>query len=203
MIYSVLDVETTGLSAKRGDRVLEIGIVHLTEAGEVEAVFDSLIKPDIPVKATQVHGITNQMVKDAPDFQDIVHQLSTVLDGTVIAAHNANFDLGFLREEFRRSGTKLPLVTPVCTLVMARRYLKALPSRSLGACREFLGLADDGAHNALADARSAAYLLKYFLDKYNPEIKAKPFHSILPDERDGLFDNTTLLKPRSPLGDLL
>jgi len=203
MIFSVLDVETTGLSAKRGDRVLEIGVVHLTEAGEVDAVFDSLIKPDIPVKATQIHGITNQMVKDAPGFLDIVHQLSTVLNGTVIAAHNANFDIGFLREEFRRSGTKLPFITPVCTLVMARRYLKSLPSRSLGACREFLGLTDDGAHNALADARSAAFLLKYFLDKYNPEIKAKPFHSILPDERGGLFDKTTLLKPRSPLGDLL
>jgi len=203
MIFSVLDVETTGLSAKRGDRVLEIGVVHLTEAGEVDAVFDSLIKPDIPVKATQIHGITNQMVKDAPGFLDIVHQLSTVLNGTVIAAHNANFDIGFLREEFRRSGTKLPFITPVCTLVMARRYLKSLPSRSLGACREFLGLTDDGAHNALADARSAAFLLKYFLDKYNPEIKAKPFHSILPDERCGLFDKTTLLKPRSPLGDLL
>ncbi len=203
MIFSVLDVETTGLSAKRGDRVLEIGVVQIDSAGEIKAVLDTLINPGSPVRATRVHGITDDMVSGAPSFRDIVHHLSAILDGTVIAAHNASFDLSFLREEFRRSGTKLPFITPVCTLIMARKYLKTLPSRSLGACREFLGLADDGAHNALADAEAAAYLLKYFLNEYHPEINAKPFHSVLPDESGGLFNNTPVLKPRTAPGELL
>ncbi len=203
MIFSVLDVETTGLSAKHGDRVLEIGVVQLDSAGKIKTVMDTLINPGSPVKATGMHGITDEMVHEAPSFRDIIHHLSSILDGTIIAAHNASFDLGFLREEFRRAGTSLPFVSPVCTLIMARKYLSALPSRSLGACREFLGLADDGAHNALADAGSAAYLLKYFLDEYNPELKLKPFHSVLPDERSGLFDSTPALKPRNAPGETL
>jgi len=198
MIFSVLDVETTGLSPKRGDRVLEIGVVQLSEEGEIKDVFDTLINPDRHVNATRVHGITDRMVNGAPHFQDIVHQLSSLLDGTVISAHNASFDLSFLREEFRRSGTSLPNISPVCTLILARKYLSTLPSRSLESCRKFLGLPDDGAHNALADARSAAFLLKYFLNEFKPEVHAEPFHSALPDEQGWLFDNTIELKPRNP-----
>jgi len=201
VIFSVLDVETTGLSAKSGDRILEIGIVRLNEAGEIKTVLDTLINPASPVRATRVHGINDEMVRDAPSFQNIIHHLSTILDGTVIAAHNASFDLSFLREEFRRAGTRLPSISPVCTLIMARKYLSALPSRSLGACRDFLGLSDDGAHNALADAQSAAFLLKYFLGEFNPRIGAEPFHSALSDESGGLFDSEPLLKPRSSMGE--
>jgi len=201
MIFSVLDVETTGLSAKNGDRILEIGIVRIDESGNIDTVFDTLINPGTPVKATRVHGISDEMLRGAPSFGDIIHHLSAILDGTVIAAHNASFDLGFLREEFRRAGTRLPSTSPVCTLIMARKYLSALPSRSLGACREFLGLSDNGAHNALADAQSAAFLLKYFIREFSPRIKAEPFHSALPDESGGLFDSEPLLKPRSSMGE--
>ncbi|MCK5736028.1 MAG: 3'-5' exonuclease, partial [Spirochaetaceae bacterium] len=157
---------------------------------------DTLINPGVQVRATHVHGITDEMISDAPQFRDIVHHLSSILDGTVIAAHNASFDLGFLREEFRRAGTSLPFITPVCTLVMARNYLKSLPSKSLESCRDFLGLSEKGAHNALADAWSAASLLKYFIEEFNPQFNVKPFHSALPDESGGLFDTTPTFKSR-------
>ncbi len=166
MTYSVIDVETTGLSPARGDRVIEIGIARLNEDGSIEAVLDSLVNPQRVVSATHVHGISDEMVAEAPMFRDILPKVDSILDGTVISAHNATFDLSFLREEYRRSGAKLPLVKPACTLVMARRYLSALPSRSLESCRRYLGISDDGAHNALADAIAAAELLKYFLEKY-------------------------------------
>jgi DNA polymerase III epsilon subunit family exonuclease len=201
MIFSVIDVETTGLSAKTGDRILEIGVTRLTPDGKIVDTLDTLINPGRAVQATHVHGITDEMVGDAPDFRDIIPHLNTVLDGTVIAAHNASFDIGFLREEFRRSGTSLPFITPVCTVIMARKYLSFLRSRSLASCRTYLDLPDDGAHNALADARSAAYLLKYFIEKFNPEINAKLYLSKLPDYSDGLFDETPYLKPRSAHGE--
>lgn len=197
MIFSVIDVETTGLSAKSGDRILELGVVKLNENGEILDSLDTLINPVRNVQATHVHGISDSMVSDAPEFRDIIPHLCSVLDGSIIVAHNASFDLGFLKEEFRRAGTTLPGTTPLCTLVLARRYLKKLPSRSLAACRSFLQLPDDGAHNALADARAAAHLLKYFLDTYSPEIINKPFESTLPDYSNGLFDELPPLKPRS------
>ena len=194
MTFSVIDVETTGLSAKSGDRILEIGIVRLTDNGEPIEKLDTLVNPGMKVRATHVHGITDEMVRDAPRFREIVPHLCSLLDGTVIAAHNASFDLGFLREEFRRSGTSLPFISPVCTLVLARKYFTSLPSRTLTSCRQFLDLPDDGAHNALADARSAAYLLKHFLREFRPEINVKPFKS-------ALSDNKPALKPRNTHGE--
>ena len=196
MIFSVIDVETTGLSAKRGDRIVEIGIVRLNETGEIETVLDTLINPEGPVRASDVHGISSGMVEEAPPFRDIMHHLSSLLDGTVIAAHNASFDLGFLREEFGRAGAELPSISPVCTLILARKYLSHLPSRSLDSCRRFLGLTDDGAHNALADAFSAASLLRFFIREYAPRFNDEPFRSALSDENGWLFDSAPSLKPR-------
>jgi DNA polymerase-3 subunit epsilon len=196
MTFSVIDVETTGLSAKTGDRILEVGIVKLGEDGTITDTMDTLVNPGRRVQATHIHGITDKMVSDAPDFRDIVPHLCGVLDGTVVAAHNASFDLGFLREEFRRAGTSLPFIAPVCTLVLARKFLKNLPSRSLSSCRSYLNLPDEGAHNALADARAAANLLKYFLGEFAPELDVKPFVSALPDYRGGLFDDPPGLKSR-------
>lgn len=197
MTFSVIDVETTGLSAKNGDRILELGVVELNENGEILDSLDTLVNPARRVEATHVHGITDAMVGDAPEFRDIIPHLCSVLNGSIITAHNASFDLGFLREEFRRAGTKLPSITPVCTLILARKYLNNLPSKSLASCRSFLQLPDDGAHNALADARAAAYLLKYFLEKFSPEITNRPFVSTLPDYSGGLFDEPPRLKPRA------
>lgn len=197
MIFSVIDVETTGLSAKNGDRILELGVVKINENGEILDSLDTLVNPAGKVQATHIHGITDTMVSEAPEFRDIIPHLCSVLDGSVIAAHNAPFDLGFLREEFRRAGTSLPAITPLCTLVLARKYLKNLPSKSLASCRSYLHLPDDGAHNALADARAAAHLLIYFLEKYAPDIVNKPFKSALPDYSGGLFNEQPRLKPRN------
>lgn len=201
MIYSVIDVETTGLSPLRGDRVLEIGIARLNEDGRVLDVFDTLVNPERNVSATHVHGITEEMVAGAPKFRDLLPLLSSIIDGTVLSAHNASFDLGFIREEFRRAGVKFPAVTPVCTLILARKYLKELSSRSLGACRAYLDLPDTGAHNALADARSAAFLLKHMIDRFDPEIIASPFRCSMKDRSGGLFDDEWILKPRTEAED--
>jgi DNA polymerase III epsilon subunit family exonuclease len=201
MIFSVIDVETTGLSPLRGDRVLEIGIARLDEDGRVLDVFDTLVDPERTVMATHVHGITEEMVAGAPKFRDLLPLLSSIVEGTVLSAHNASFDFGFIREEFRRAGAKFPEVTPVCTLILARRYLKNLPSRSLGACRAYLNLPDTGAHNALADARSAAFLLRHMIERYCPEISARPYRSSTADRSGGLFDDEWRLKPRTAAED--
>ena len=196
MIYSVIDVETTGLSPAGGDRVLEIGIARLNEDGSIEAVLDTLVNPERPVSATQVHGISDAMVADAPRFADLCSRIDSLLDGTVISAHNAAFDMSFLKEEFRRSGHRLPAVQTACTLLMARRHLAALPSRSLESCRRYLGISDEGAHNALADAVSAAKLLKYFLEQHLAVPEASPYRALgIPRPEPGLFESPKELKP--------
>lgn len=203
MIYSVIDVETTGLSSGSGDRIVEIGVARLSDDGSIIDTFDSLVNPEGPVKATRIHGITDAMVTDAPRFPDIIERLCTILDGTVPAAHNASFDMGFLKEEFRRAGIPFPNVKPVCTLILARRHLSHLPSKSLESCRRFLGIDDSGAHNALADAHAAAGVLRYIIESHGkperPMLFKSPFeqHNAQP----GLFDEIPApLKPRPPEG---
>jgi DNA polymerase III epsilon subunit family exonuclease len=202
MIFSVIDVETTGLSPNSGDRVLEIGIVRMDQSGTIREELDTLVNPGRPVRATKIHGITDEMVADAPSFREILPFLNEALNGTIIAAHNASFDLGFLRAEYQRAGTPMPSTKPLCTLVLARKYFAALPSRSLESCRRHLGITDDGAHNALADARSAALVLQYFLTHHHHDTEAlQPFRAdVSKYGGPGLFDNVVEMKPRSNHG---
>ena len=203
MIFSVIDVETTGLSSRGGDRIVEIGVARLTGDGEVIDAFDTLVNPGGPVRATHVHGITDAMVADAPRFPDIAERLCAVLDGTVLAAHNAGFDMGFLKEEFRRTGSAFPSSGSVCTLILARRYLKELPSKSLESCRKYLGIDGTGAHNALADARAAAVVLRHFIEVHDFAARTPSFVSPrgAADAQRGLFDEPLKpLKPRLPEG---
>ena len=203
MTFSVIDVETTGLSARGGDRILEIGVAQLDEDGRIADVLDTLVNPGRQVRATHVHGITDAMVRDAPRFRDIAAMLISVLDGTVVAAHNAAFDTGFLTEEFRRAGMALPAFRSVCTLNLARRYLNALPSRSLASCRRFLGLPDEGAHNALADARAAAAVLHHLMVRHDAIIDAEPFSGPSVDPNQLMLPDLVdvPLKSRITLGD--
>ena len=201
LTYSVVDVETTGLSPGSGDRIVEIGVARLDADGNIVDAFDTLVNPDGPVRATRIHGINNAMVSDAPRFGDIIERLCAVLDGSVLAAHNAGFDMGFLREEFRRAGTPFPRLKPVCTLVLARRHLNRLPSKSLEACRRYLGIADEGAHSALADARAAAGVLRHIIETSGPPERPDLFTSPIEPVRaqPGLFDDSPVpLKPRTP-----
>ena len=197
MIYSVIDVETTGLSANAGDRILEIGIARLEEDGRIVDVLDTLVNPEGPVRATHVHGISAHMVEGAPTFTALIPKIQSVLDGTVIAAHNASFDMGFLKAEYRRSGVSFKLPPAVCTLVLARKLLPHLKSKSLESCRRMLGLSDEGAHNALADARSAAHLLQYLKTNHPGEAGGQAF--FLPEENQapGLFDMEDMLTLKS------
>lgn len=198
MMFSVVDVETTGLSPNTGDRVLEIGIVQMDQSGNIRDELDTLVNPGRPVGATKIHGITDEMVAEAPSFREILPILNETLNGTIIAAHNASFDLSFLRAEYQHAGTSMPSTKPLCTLILARKYFADLPSRSLESCRRHLGISHDGAHNALADARSAALVLHYFLSHHLTDINAlQPFRAeISTYNGPGLFDENIELNPR-------
>lgn len=159
--FAVLDVETTGLSP-RADRVVEIAVVQLdrdlTPAGE----FTTLVKPGRDIGATHIHGITARDVAGAPRFEEIAPALLDVLRGRVIVAHNAPFDLRFLAAEFTRMGLALPELPALCTMQLAPQYLPGLPARTLAACCGCAGIALDGAHAAVNDARAAAGLISCY-----------------------------------------
>lgn len=149
------DLETTGLHPERGDRVIEIGAIKVSAGNEIE-VFQSLIHTDrrISRAARSIHGIQSDMLKGMPSAEAVFRTFFAFIGQGLLVAHNARFDIGFLRREFRRCG--LGLSNPCeCTLRLSRRVYPWLASYSLAAVyRHLCGYSLQGIfpHRALHDA---------------------------------------------------
>lgn len=161
--FAVIDVETTGLSPY-SDRVLEVAVVRTDQCGRYIDEWTTLVNPSGPVGATHVHGITAADVRGAPRFVDLVGELNFLLTGRTIVAHNARFDMAFMRNEYERAGWMLPPVPVLCTMVASKTYLPGLAHRRLIDCCEAAGVEVRDAHSALGDARATAELLAFYLD---------------------------------------
>lgn len=158
--FAVLDLETTGFSPRLGDRVAEVAVVLVDDAGRVEDEWCTLVNPERDLGPQRVHGIAAADVALAPTFDRVVPELLRRLDGRVLVAHNAAFDTRFLRAELGRAGVAAAIdpLACLCTQQLASRYLTG--SRGLAA----VGVVHDGVHSALGDARATAGLLGHFLD---------------------------------------
>ena len=160
--FAVIDVETTGLDPER-ERVLELAILRADEQGRPIDHWVTRFHPGGPVRATHIHGITDADVAGAPRFADLAVQIGTALQGLVLVAHNAEFDLAFLQAEFARASLPMPQVSTYCTLQGSTVYLPHLRRRTLAECCGALGVTHQQAHSALGDAYAAAGLLERYL----------------------------------------
>ncbi len=153
---AVLDLETTGLSAASGDRICEIAVVRGVPGGKPKKrKLQLLVSPEMPMPALaqSIHGIDDAMLADAPRFAEVHARLAKILDGAVVVAHSAAFDLGFLRAECHRAELALPDHGPVvCTLDMAR-HLYGFSRCSLQALAQRMQIPQRDAHRALDDAK--------------------------------------------------
>lgn len=162
--YVVVDVETTGGRAEK-HRVTEIGAVKV-RAGEVVGTFSTLLNPQsrIPPNIVRLTGITDEMVRDAPLFEEKSGEFLEFLGDAVFVGHNVRFDHAFIREEFARLGLRFKAPT-LCTVVAMRKFFPGLPSYSLGnLCREF-DIPLENHHRALDDAKATAHLLQMVNEK--------------------------------------
>jgi len=147
-----LDLETTGATA-HVNRITEIGLVEVDQGRHV-GEWSSLVNPERPIPAMieSLTGITDAMVADAPTFAQLAGDLYQRLAGKTLVAHNARFDFGFLRNEFRRVGLKYaPDV--LCTVRLSRRLYPQERRHNLDSVIARHGLSCDNRHRALADAR--------------------------------------------------
>jgi DNA polymerase III epsilon subunit len=178
--FAFLDVETTGLDPVSGDKICEIAVIKTID-GQVADEFVTIVNPgrNIPERAISIHGITQVMVNRAPLFRDIAKDLLDFLNDTVIVAHNAKFDLEFLRSELRNLNQSLPENEVIDTLGIARRYY-SFPSNSLGEIARYIGLPIDEEHRALADVTTTKDIFEYFLkDLERRGIRLKRLKDIL------------------------
>ncbi len=163
-----VDVETTGLSPGSGDRVCEIALIRC-EPNVPERTFVSLIDPQRPVSpgAFRVNGITEEMLDGAPTFDAIIDEVEAFIDGSVIVAHNAPFDLGFLRSEFEHCARSFPELPVIDTLYLARNSGRFV-SCSLGSLAQTLGIDNDQAHRALGDTRTTRKIFAALIADFFP-----------------------------------
>ncbi|MTE24888.1 exonuclease domain-containing protein [Microbacterium sp. ZXX196] len=157
MPYAVLDLETTGFSPKRGDRIVEIGVVLVDDAGEIEHEWGTLVNPQRDVGATHVHGIRASDVVDAPLFGDVATGVTELLDGRTLVAHNQAFDVRFLRAELAGQGHTIDdEFKALCTMLWSRR---AFGAAKLADVCSLLEIEIGSAHAALDDARATSRVL--------------------------------------------
>ena len=161
MSRSVLfDTETTGLDPLTGDRVIEVAALELDRDLPTGRSFHRLIHPqrDIPEDATRIHGITLDMLRAAPRFEEIADDLLEFFGDGPLVAHNAPFDFGFLNAEFARAGRpNFERARMVDTLALAKKRFPGMPNSLDALCRRFnIDLSERTTHNALLDCKLLA-----------------------------------------------
>jgi DNA polymerase-3 subunit epsilon len=161
--FVFLDVETTGLSPRRGDRVIEIALARL-RGGAIKATFASLINPERPISpgASAINGIYDRDVREAPRFAEIADEIIDFASDAVIVCHNAPFDLSFVSSEMERAGKIFSAARVLDTLLIARANYH-FHSNGLQNLARSLKLANPHAHRALGDVMTTAEVFKYFV----------------------------------------
>jgi len=165
--FVVVDLETTGGRSDR-DAITEIGAVKI-RGGEVLGEFATLVDPerDIPPAVVALTGITQAMVTGAPRLASVLPAFLEFAAGSVLVAHNAGFDIGFLRAACERLGHPWPRPPVVCTVRLARRTLTRdeAPSCRLSALARLFRTRTRPEHRALADARTTVEVLHHLLER--------------------------------------
>ncbi len=152
--YVLFDLETTGLSC-RNDEVIEISALKVKD-GSVEDEFSTLVNPGMPIPfmASEVNGITDDMVKDSPDFKTALGQFIEFAGDSVLVGHNiVSFDMKFIQRDVEKYYGKVLGNDYIDTLLLARLYLPELQHHTLSDLAHYYHISTAGAHRALADCR--------------------------------------------------
>ena len=161
-MFAIIDIETTGQSYKFG-KITEVAL-YQHNGQEVTNSFTTLINPemDIPYFITELTGINNEMVKNAPKFYEVAKTLVEMTRGRTFVAHNASFDYKFMKEEYEKLGFNYNRKT-MCTVKLARKLLPGHSSYSLGKLCSDLGIEINGRHRAAGDALATVKLFEILL----------------------------------------
>lgn len=152
---AVVDVETTGLSPWRNDRIVEIAVVLMLADGTIQKEYETLVNPDRDLGPSRIHHITAREILLAPSFIDIAGDIADLLSQAyILAGHNVSFDKQFLIKEYQRMGVAMPDIPTLCTYQLLGR-------NNLASCCSELDVEFEGTpHRAISDARTTAKLVQ-------------------------------------------
>ena len=170
----VLDTETTGLDPATGDRIVEIGAVELLNHMPTGKTYHQYINPDrpMPKEAFEVHGLSNDFLRDKPRFKSIAEAFLTFIGDATLVIHNAPFDMKFLNHELAAAGhPTLPMSRAFDTVALARQKFPGSPASLDALCRRF-GV-DNSArekHGALLDSEILAEVYLELIGGRQPDL---------------------------------
>jgi DNA polymerase-3 subunit epsilon len=168
-MYAIVDIETTG-SYAAGNGIIEIA-VRVFDGTQVIEQFETLINPGqrIPRYIQAFTGITNEMVEDAPYFEEVAEKLFTILQGNIFVAHNVNFDYSFVKNHLQLYGYTLN-TKKLCTVRLSRQIFPGYPSYSLGNLCHSIGIQLENRHRAGGDADATVTLFRLLLQHDKKEV---------------------------------
>lgn len=177
---TVIDVETTGLSAKK-NALTEITAIQYIN-GQETGKFSTLVRPTeaIPDEVIRLTGIDNEMVKDAPDLLSVLTDLCRFVGQVpIIVGHNVSFDIRFITEKLSQTGLgsfvpRFNLQQALCTKTLATRVYPGLPSYEGIVVATHCGVVNPNPHRAESDVRMSAGILFALIDKMASANPAKP-----------------------------
>ncbi|MFC1703361.1 exonuclease domain-containing protein [Candidatus Omnitrophota bacterium] len=164
--FVIVDVETTGLSPQMGDRICEIAAMRV-KGKKIVSTFQSLVNPQrsISYGAYEVNHISDDMVKDAPEFNEILPRFMEFIQDTCLVGYNVNFDLGFIRNELSMLGSDIPLtIGLIDVLRMARRLLPDAGRYPLWHVAQVLKISMPQKHRAFGDVELTKEVFDKLLD---------------------------------------
>ncbi len=175
--FICFDLETTGLSAKR-DKITEIGAVKVVN-GEITDTFSTFANPEMPIpkKITELTGITDNMVKDAPSQKDAVSAFLEFAGDNVLVAHNAPFDTSFIRQACENMGVEYNF-TSIDTVSIARAILSDIKNVKLDTIAKYLRLGSFNHHRATDDAEMLANIFINFCNRLRDDYKISKTNEI-------------------------
>lgn len=173
--FVVIDLETTGHSPENGDKIIQIGAVVISD-GEIAETMSTLVNPNVPIPPfiQKLTHISNEMVKDAPEFREVVPELLKLLENSCFVAHNVSFDFSFLQHELQQLGYKKLTMPKIDTVELARIMLPTLESYKLTQMADYLEISHDRPHQADSDAYVTAELFLHLIEK----LKKLPSHTL-------------------------
>ena len=170
-MYTIIDIETTGGSPLK-EKITEIAVI-VHDGEKIVEEYTTLINPEklIPPHITNLTGITNEMVSNAPKFYEVAKRIVELTENRLFVAHNSNFDYRFIQQEFKNLGYDFRR-EQLCTVKLSRKLIPGHRSYSLGnLCRE-LGITINGRHRAAGDALATTQLFELLLslNDYNQNL---------------------------------
>ncbi len=174
VVFVAFDTETTGLDARSG-RVIEIGAVRFQNS-KVLGTTNWLINPEMPIPSDsqEIHHITDEMVADKPTSKKVLPEFIAFIRGATLLAHNAQFDVKFIRAELRKCDLPAPDNVILDTLKLSRAWFPETKSHELDKLVEYLKLPEGKFHRALADAEHA-------MDLFLTGVRKMPENTTLQD----------------------